>query len=158
MRIKIDYLTNKWFQLSCKLDKADYTPDKNKEDTDIEMLLDILKKKQAEYWNLDEKQPEDPTDFIFNIFSHFEQMKHVLVETKIKWAESEGEKERLSNQINNLQSKLKRYSKGSQRSSIDHKSQTSQNENTPEKQQPYMVPSLSSRYLPSFSFFSRGGS
>ena len=48
MKMKIDYLTNKCFQLSCKIDKNDMTPEK-KNQINIEMLIELLKKKQIEF-------------------------------------------------------------------------------------------------------------
>lgn len=49
MKMKIDYLTNKCFQLNCKLDRKDLTPEMNKQNVDVEMMAVFVDKKQKEY-------------------------------------------------------------------------------------------------------------
>lgn len=123
MKMKIEYLTNKCFQLNCKIDRNDLTPDKRFEDINTAMLMDIIQKKQKEYWHNGVQKSEEYADFLLNVFGQYEkmqinirkiseqndQLKQSLVETKVKWAEAEGDKERLSNSVNSLKNKLKSY-------------------------------------------------
>lgn len=90
---------------------------------------------------------------MFNIFTRFDQIKQDLVETKIKWAEAEGEKERLMNKVGSLQKRIK-YELGSQRDSLSLKSQNSCTESPEKPSEQTLASSYSTNYLPSFSFFS----
>lgn len=124
LKMKIDYLTKKCFQLNCKLDKNDFTPDQKAESEDLGMLVDIIEKKQKEYCDTEKNQLQDPTDFLFHIFAQYEhmqgsirrlseqnnQLKQDLIEIKVKWAESEGEKEKLEILTDSLKNKLQRVS------------------------------------------------
>ena len=165
LKMKIDYLTNKCFHLNCKLDKKDYTPGQKAEKEDISMIVDILENKQKEYCDTEKNQLQDPTDFLFNIFAHYEnmqksirklsdkndQLKQDLVETKVKWAESEGQKEKLNITVSSLKNTVQRYSIGSsQRDS--QASRESINEESEKQMNGYSVKSFAS-YLPGINFW-----
>lgn len=123
MKMKIEYLTNKCFQLNCKIDRNDFTPDKKFDGVNTGMIMDVIQKKQQEYCHSGIEKSEEYTDFLLNVFAQYEKMqvtirrvseqndnlKQSLVETKVKWAEAEGDKERLSNAVNSLKNKLKSY-------------------------------------------------
>lgn len=168
LKMKIDYLTKKCFQLNWKLDKKDFTPDYKPEKEDLNMLVDIIEKKQKEYWDTEKNQLQDPTDFLFNIFAQYENMQHTirklseqndrlkqdLIDAKVNWAESEGQREKLEITADSLRAKLSESISGSQRSRISEGSFI----DTPEKaekaiRKDYSMASLTSRYLPNFSFW-----
>jgi hypothetical protein len=168
LKMKIDYLTKKCFQLNWKLDKKDFTPDWKPEKEDLNMLADIIEKKQKEYWDTEKNQLQDPTDFLFNVFAQYENMqitirklseqndrlKQDLIEAKVHWAESEGQREKLVITTDSLRTKLSGSINGSQRSRISESSFA----DTPEKaektmRKDYSMASLTSRYLPNFHFW-----
>jgi len=49
LKMKLEYLTNKCFQLNCQLDKKDFKTEKKDDKEDLSMLVDIIEKKQKEY-------------------------------------------------------------------------------------------------------------
>jgi len=80
-------------------------------------------------------------------------LKQDLIETKVKYADSEGQKEKLEITMNSMNNKMQRLSLGSsQRSS--QMSRGSQNESHENTQADYSVKSITS-YLPGINFWSR---
>lgn len=171
LKMKIDYLTKKCFQLSCQLDRKDPETAPKPENEDYGMLMDIVEKKQKEYCDTEKNQLQDPTDFLFDVFAQYENMqktirklseqnnelKQNLIETKVKWAESEGAKEKIEIELDSLICKSQRASLTSgQTSLLGECSLTDskvifKNEQTLKRDS--SKKSLASRYLPSFGFW-----
>ncbi|CAI2362584.1 unnamed protein product [Moneuplotes crassus] len=166
LKMKIDYLTNKCFELNCKLDKKEYKEGQKPEKDDSSMVMDLIENKQKEYCDTDKNQLQDPTDFIFNIFSQYESMKksirklseqndllkNELAETKVRWADSAGESERLGIAIKSMQSQMQRLSThSSQRGS--QVSASSQNEEKHDNIRPEINERTFSSYLGGISFW-----
>ena len=172
MKMKIEYLTNKCFQLNCKIDRNDFTPDKKFDGINTGMIMDVIQKKQKEYCHSGTGGSEEYTDFLINIFAQYEKMqvtihklseqnddlKQFLVETKVKWAEAEGDKEKLSNAVNSLKNKLKSYGHDSH-----YSNETLSSQDTPEKAirhtvnetQKHITQSFTGRYLSGLNFWSK---
>lgn len=105
LKMKIEYLTNKCFQLNCKLDKKDFTPEQIGSKQDLTMVFDIIDKKHDEYCNTESMQNN-----IRKLSEQNNQLKQDLIETKVKWAESEGQKERIEISLNTIKTKIQRAS------------------------------------------------
>lgn len=171
MKMKTEYLTNKCFQLNCKLDKKDFTPEAKPEKEDLNMLVDIIEKKQKQYCDTEKNQLQDPTDFLFQIFAQYENMQTTirklseqnnelkldLIETKVKWAEAEGNKEKLEITADTLRNKLGGSINGSQKSRASHTSMNDSFEFGEQQltRESSSYSSLTSKYLPKFSFWKK---